>query len=270
MINKKKNKNIKLTILSLLLIMAVSALGISAYFTSTDTKTGVFEVGKIDIELLEPNWENNYPTTPNETVTKDPQIKNIGAQDAYVFLEVKVPYANVVTTSDDGVKQEQSEIELFSYEISSNWIKVQTTKDEISNLNKHVYAYVVNDSELKKLTSEKTTEALFEEISFVNITENQEIELTQQNVMVSAYGIETNIVGAEITPTYVWNIITNQYPELLGMTLSGLQFKEIIPVEATKIVFTDEVAPTQNTSTFSLLRNSTPEVIDVSAAQDGS
>ena len=266
----KKNKNIKLTILLLLLIVVASTIGISAYFTSTDTKTNVFTVGNVDVELLEPNWKNNYPTTPNETITKDPQVKNIGNQDAYVFLEVKVPYANVVITSDNGTKQEQVEMELFSYQTNPGWIKVKTTKDEINCLNKHVYAYVANDLELKKLVPEETTTALFEEISFANIADNQGIELTQQNIVISAYGIETIILGDEITPTYVWQVITNQSPELLGMIMDGLEFKQTIPNEATKIVFTDEVAPTQNTSTFSLLRESTPEVIDVSAAQDNS
>ena len=65
--NKRKG------LLAVLLVMLVTVAGISAYFTDSDTATNTFTVGKIDVELQEPNWneDNGENVLPNETVAKD-------------------------------------------------------------------------------------------------------------------------------------------------------------------------------------------------------
>ena len=81
--------------------------GVSAYFTDADTATNTFTIGKISLDLQEPNWDPDHATnlTPNQIIKKDPQIRNDGINDEFVFLEVTVPYKNVITVNDAGVKQ---------------------------------------------------------------------------------------------------------------------------------------------------------------------
>ena len=52
--NKKKIK--KITILLILIITILGVGSLLAFLTDTDTETNVFTVGKVDIELVEPNW----------------------------------------------------------------------------------------------------------------------------------------------------------------------------------------------------------------------
>ena len=215
---KQNKKKFKTAMLSVLLVGVMVATGIGAYFTATDTKTNVFTVGNVDIELQEPNWENNYPTTPNETVKKDPQIKNIGDQDAYVYMTVDMPYATVVIADADGNKSTSAETELFTYTVNDNWVEVGTAeKVTADSVYRHVYAYVgIDNTTLEALSATTTTSALFEEIKFANVVETPEtvvLEGTDLNIVINAYGIEINIIGGEETPEYVWEIITNQVIE---------------------------------------------------------
>lgn len=97
-------------------VMAIG--GIMAYFTDADTATNVFTVGKVSLDLIEPNWdpENDdldgdglldaYTITPEFEVQKDPQITNDGVNDEYVFMTVTVPYYNVVTATEAGLVEE--------------------------------------------------------------------------------------------------------------------------------------------------------------------
>ena len=132
-----KNKTKKaLCAASILGVVAIS--GIFAYLTDFETKENKFTIGNVDIELLEPAWEIIYddPATedvdedngvdkdkngipdfaenivPGQVIAKDPQIKNIGANDAYVFMLVDIPSkdideydedGNIVNSADDGL-----------------------------------------------------------------------------------------------------------------------------------------------------------------------
>lgn len=222
--NTKKKKQNKLLLL-LLLICVIAVAGISAYFTATDTKTNVFEVGKVSIDLQEPSWNGEIPTTPNQTVPKDPQILNDGKSDAYVYLTVDVPYANVVTAGLDGTKNTQADNELFNYTVNEGWVEVGTAeKVESESVYRHVYAYASNSATLSVLNPNATTAALFNEIKFANVVEAQGLELTDLDVVVNAYGIQTEIVGDNITPDYVWKVIVNQAVVINEVSVDFSQF----------------------------------------------
>lgn len=207
----KKNKKHGKTFLALLLIGVMAVAGISAYFTATDTKKNVIEIGKVSIDLQEPNWEGDTPSTPNKTVPKDPQILNDGNMDAYVYLSVDVPYKNVVTANADGTVNEAADTELFKYTIKEGWIEVsEPKKDTSKGVITHVYAYAKDTSALTVLSPNAKTTALFDTITFANVIENQGLELTNLDVTVKAYGIETSIIGGNTTPENVLTIIINQ------------------------------------------------------------
>lgn len=86
----------KLTAVALVVCMlAIMLVGASlAYFTDTDEATNTFTMGKVDIDLTEPKWDENTPNgiaklMPGTVIDKDPIITvSRESEDAYLFLDV--------------------------------------------------------------------------------------------------------------------------------------------------------------------------------------
>ena len=93
--NRKMVKGIALGAM----IAALAAGGTAAYLTDFETTTNSFTVGKVDIELDEPGWkpEENTKIVPTQVIKKDPYVKNVGVNEAFVYLEVSVPVSEVIT-----------------------------------------------------------------------------------------------------------------------------------------------------------------------------
>ena len=86
-------------------VIGVMLLGsATAFFTDQGSAANEFIVGNVSVDLTEPGWNPDDGTalTPNKTVKKDPQVTNTGSNDAFVFLQVKVPTASVKTAAADG------------------------------------------------------------------------------------------------------------------------------------------------------------------------
>lgn len=85
---------------------ALAAGGTAAYLTDFETATNSFTVGKVDIDLDEPNWkpEDNTDLVPTQVIRKDPYVANKGVNEAFVYLEVSVPVRNVITVAKDGTR----------------------------------------------------------------------------------------------------------------------------------------------------------------------
>ncbi len=81
--------------LSVLAASAALVGGTYAYLTDAEEDTNVFTIGNVDIDLLSAVGDEPIKLMPNNTEkTKvDYQIENIGNEDAYVWLRVKVPSA---------------------------------------------------------------------------------------------------------------------------------------------------------------------------------
>ena len=87
-------------------ITAVTALaalcgvsGTYAFFTDGDVKTNEFTVGSVQIDEQEPHWNpgedldkdgkpDRDQTVPKQEFYKDPQIKNIGKNRAFIFMKL--------------------------------------------------------------------------------------------------------------------------------------------------------------------------------------
>lgn len=208
---KKKIKKYLLILLSLSL-MVTSLVGISAYFTDTETVTNVVEIGKIDIELLEPSWNGTVDVTPNAVTKKDPQVKNIGSNDAFVFLEVVVPYLDVDVVDNTGGDVNTQYVSMFGYQVNSGWVEVDSLYDEGENGTvTKVYAYVGNNTdEMYALTPGSTTNALFDTILFANVVDSQGLEEQTLSVLVNAYAIQANDINSGIKdPNEVWKVTVN-------------------------------------------------------------
>ncbi len=79
-------------VIALVLSMATAISGTLAYLTSTDTATNTFTVGNVSIDLEEPSYTgNNQTLLPGVEIAKDPQIKNTGSSEAWVWMEITVP-----------------------------------------------------------------------------------------------------------------------------------------------------------------------------------
>ena len=151
--NEKTKKFINLKSITIAAVLiALLAIGSAiAFFTDKDNKTNDFTVGNISIQLTEPNWnaDNGKDLTPNKTISKDPQITNDGPNDAFVFLQVKVPVANVKTAAADGSLQQAKSQDLFTYTVNENWTEV--SKKSSADSTTYVYAYVGADGTMKTL-----------------------------------------------------------------------------------------------------------------------
>lgn len=180
----------------LVLVTITGALcigGAMAYLTDYDDTVNEFIVGKIDVTLEEPHWKpkENLSIVPSQEVAKDPQIKNTGVNDAFVYLEVTVPIGNVTTADTNGNRIDKKETELFSFTPGNAWSLIGTVKKE----NNQVYTYAYH----KILKPEETTTPLFEKVVFANIIEGQ-LDAQKLSVPVKAYAIQsTNTGGNEGT-----------------------------------------------------------------------
>lgn len=106
----KPNKKTVVTTATCALLGVLAIGGTLAYLTDTEGAVNTFTVGKVQVDLEEPNWDpydptdpTDQPDLPNEVKQKDPQIENTGNNDAWVFVEVKVPVRKYTPVSDAGV-----------------------------------------------------------------------------------------------------------------------------------------------------------------------
>ena len=88
-----KNRKLVKGIALAAVITALAAGGTAAYLTDFETATNSFTVGKVDIDLDEPNWkpEDNTDLVPTQVIRKDPYVANKGVNEAFVYLEVSGP-----------------------------------------------------------------------------------------------------------------------------------------------------------------------------------
>ena len=92
-------------------LMAFGGAHIMAYLTDSETTTNTFTVGKITVDLEEPNYPGNGSDevtnlVPNEEVNKDPQVENTGDNNLVAFLKIYSPVALVETAQDNGTKND--------------------------------------------------------------------------------------------------------------------------------------------------------------------
>lgn len=199
----------KKNIVIVLAIMAVMAVGsASAYFTDTENVVNSFTVGNVSVALEEPGWnpENGKNITPNREIAKDPKIVNDGLNDAYVFMEVKVPMAKITTAAQDGSLKAAALQDLFTYEISSDWLKVDEDID--GDIKIYTYAYIGADGNMKALAPDKETSSLFTAVTFVNAVEGQ-LDEKDLTIDVKAMAIQTSDLTVT-APKDILDVIKNQ------------------------------------------------------------
>ncbi|MDO4305692.1 MAG: TasA family protein [Eubacteriales bacterium] len=171
-------------------VSALAAGGTMAYLTDYDKTVNEFTVGKVDIELQEPNWkpEDNTKLEPSQQIRKDPQVKNTGVNDAFVYLEVSIPTAAVITADAAGNRIDKKNTELFTFTKKADWTQIEAKS---SGQNK-IYTFAYN----KILKSGQTSTTLFDTVTFANIIEGQ-FDTRQFAIPVRAYAIQSVNTGGD-------------------------------------------------------------------------
>lgn len=208
-----KIKSNKKNIIIAAALITVLAIGSTfAYFVDRDYELNCFTVGTIDVEVQEPNWnpEDAKNILPKEVIPKDPQVKNNGTNEAYIFVEVSVQRANVTKINDDGTPGESGKFELFSFDTNDVWTLVETTH-RFSNTTEYVYAYTDSSGKAKKLGVNETTSTLFDEVKFINAREGSICGM-ETGIEVTAIAIQADNLGTD-SPNDIYNIILNGVEE---------------------------------------------------------
>ncbi|MDD6104734.1 MAG: TasA family protein [Ruminococcus sp.] len=182
-----KKNTVKIMTLAGILCLA-SVGGVSAYLTDYEKVSNEFTVGKVDIELKEPEWkpEENKKIEPSKVIHKDPQITNTGTNDAFVYMEVSIPMANVEAAAENGERLGKKVQELFYFEAKDNWMQLSVQNTESRRT--YTYAYT------KILKPQETSEALFDTVKFLNLIEGQ-LDGQTFEIPVRAYAIQTSYTG---------------------------------------------------------------------------
>lgn len=208
-------------------ITFVATGGIMAFFTDKDEVTNKFTVGKIDVLLEEPEWskktdenQNGIPDEaenmlPQQSIEKDPQVRNVGTNDCYLFMTVQVPVREIITVNDKGEKNPKSITELYTYEKHPNWKLLGTCemKGETGKVEgrKHLYAYADENGKCRKVNPEGVTEPLFDKVQFVNALEGQGLENETFQMDITSYGIQTEHIGDDWeNAEKIWSVLANQ------------------------------------------------------------
>ena len=176
-------------------LIAVVGVGATlAYLTdSTDVLKNTFTLGKVDIEIGEPDWKGNPENiVPGQSFAKNPTVTVMAnSVDSYVFMSVKgidIMEANGFLIDD----------------INSAWKKVENDTDGKDG----IYYYVDADGEAAIVTEPSENEknedgswdlpALFTTVTYdSNTTEITETTPLKYEIFVKAAAVQAKVMNGE-------------------------------------------------------------------------
>lgn len=215
-----KKKKVIATIAACAAAMTLMIGGTMAYLTDTETATNTFTVGKVTVDLLEPNYPGNgsdqtKDLVPGEEIPKDPTLKNTGKNASIVFSRVNIPMKKVITAGEDGKRLndgKKANTELFLYKndqgdgynsINNNWVELSqvylnnkgdVVDKDTATMCSRLYGYT------HVLGVDKKTEPLFSTVKLANIIEGQDDD-AKEDIDIYSYAIQAdNISGITTSP----------------------------------------------------------------------
>lgn len=233
-----KKKRVVVTLAACSMIAALGVGSTIAYLTDQSEATNNFTFGDVKVDVEEPDWDttdadnNGVPdmaenVVPNQVVKKSVQAKNVGINDAIVFVKVTVPLENVTRVKDDGTRelnasgasdrklqevfyfQDESDIiNLENNNFDAQWVNIpeeeigyagagandeyldlSDTREYSGNVRTYVFGYN------KRIAKDETTTKLFDKVQIKNYIENEINPLTTKSIKVETYSIQAdNIV----------------------------------------------------------------------------
>lgn len=188
-----------------------------AYMIKQTELTNRFTKRDFDIDLLEPQYdllpeESRNNLVPNDTVAKDPKVKNTKDTDAFVFLKVTVPVAEITeynpynindhpTKHDDEVfylKTTGTSLYVMNNVFNDTaadandngyWVRLQE-REEGTDFSGETRTYVFGYSVY--LTPEEESETLFDFVQLKNILQYELDPDDDIHIQVDAYGIQAD------------------------------------------------------------------------------
>ncbi|MEG0664549.1 MAG: hypothetical protein RR483_05575 [Clostridia bacterium] len=201
-----KQKKVLLALIACLFIICIFIGYVLAYLVKpTERRINNMTVGDIAIELTETEWDK-LPTGenimyPGKTVVKDPTITNISEKenDLYGFFEIKVPRSTVSVVNADQSISTPSEIDLFTFSVSNNWILINTPEITADRkYTKYIYGYEI------PITKGNKTLPLFSEVTFANVLEGQLPKGTNINIIVDAKAVQKDYIKPVGDTSLLW------------------------------------------------------------------
>lgn len=205
----RKRRQALATVAACALVGAMAVGGTFAYLTDNEGGINTFTVGKVQIDLTEPNYPGNdsedvKSLAPNEEVAKDPKVTNTGVNDALIFMTVEVPVKDVTLAASDGTKGTKEPTELFWFKDSSDtqgtfannfnttdWMQMtekETHGDSDGSTTTYVFAYRT------AVAADAETAPLFDKVQLKNIVENEVTPGVAQDIKVKTYAIQASEV----------------------------------------------------------------------------
>lgn len=210
----------KKKILALMLVVSMLAVavlsGTLAYFTDTDEAENVFTVGNVDIEIEEPNWKPDNSDkleniVPGVSYDKDPQVKNVGSNPAYVRMTVC--FQNGVNIGGLSSVEPESLTDMLK-NISSNWTLVDEGLDMGVHFDgAHDNCWYVTFTYNEILEPGETTDPLFTAVQFPSSWDQN----TFKNFIGDSFEID---VMAEAIQAEGFNSSAEAFAGLSGSTIT--------------------------------------------------
>lgn len=201
---KKKIKRKWVVIITLFVLLSIETVAISSYAYKTDRSIVIndFTTAHFEIRLSQPEYENvswynsnittqggqeismktpAYAMVQNKVLTEDPKVVNNSTVMAYMLLEVTIPKANVMLTSNAPAISEG--VELFKYTVEDPAWCLMDSKD-LGNRIKRLYMYT------QPIEVGDSTSSLFKEVTFADVVEGQLRGNEELEIHLCAYGIQ--------------------------------------------------------------------------------
>lgn len=184
---KLKSTLLVLTCVSVLCTGVISSV---AYFTDSSRFVNTFTTAHFEIDLTQPAYTslpnsaetniklNGYKMVQGRVVPTNPRIQNKSTIDAYLFMQIDIPKANVMLVGT--APNITQNAELFSYTIDSNWKLIKT--ENISGYVRRLYAFK------KQVKPNDYTTSLFTSVRYADVVEGQ--ISTVKDIKISAFGIQ--------------------------------------------------------------------------------
>ena len=207
---KNKKKVIMIAVMSCLLAAAVLLSTVMSYLIDQRQTDNIFTLGTVTVSLT----ETNYPKDPDSrvlvpygSIPKNPQIANIGENDAFVFMKITVPKLEVEPIKNDGSLKYSDKVsfdennkrtfqtdlmEIFNFKSDSpvskradlekpnHWVYIPEDDSENSDIGGYYYY-------TEQLKAGEETPPLFTYVK----TDNQGEEVQQYDVIVYAESVQT-------------------------------------------------------------------------------
>lgn len=224
--NEMPYKKYALIILSAILTAALIVNFSISYLLANKDRNNVFALGNVRLELLEDEFPDNRDDkiiAPKCIVPKNPKVINSGASDEYVFLRVVVPICEVqlvdeATNKPDNkgsvyreifdILCEQSYVsanadlsdftvkDVGRFDCHSEWKLIFASEDNTEHTHTYIFGY---SSLLTASVGMNETSTLFDKIQMRNVLEGELPKNTDQSVLVSAYGIQSEELLNNVT-----------------------------------------------------------------------